>query len=147
MDHSYEFRSDAGVNLAGRVGVVVSQTLVFAKAGVGVAHAEDRFTFQGSGAVCISPSFDNTTCFSSVALGSATATIGRWSPSLLAGIGIEHNFGIFFIRAGAEIEGITGLKGFSLLSGPIATSGRFSVTASSEPFWTTRGTALVGFRF
>jgi hypothetical protein len=147
MDHSYEFRSDAGVNLGGRFGVVFNQTLVFAKAGVGIAHAEDRFTFQGSGAVCIGFAGNGIDCVRSVAIGSAATTLARWSPSLLAGVGIEHNFGIFFVRAGADIEAITGLKGFSLLSGPIPTSGRFSVNASSEPFWTTRGTALVGFRF
>jgi hypothetical protein len=149
VDYSYQFRSDTGVNLAARAGLVFGRTLVFTKLGFGVAHAEDRFSFQGSGPVCVTISFINgqNVCTATVPLGSAAFTIGRWSPSIVAGVGLEHNIGRFFVRAGAELEGITGLKGFSGLSVPLFPSGSASGSASSEPFWTTRGTALVGFRF
>jgi opacity protein-like surface antigen len=139
VDHNYQFRSDAGVSLAVRAGIVLDRTLIFGKLGVGIAHAEDRFSFQGSGIVCI-PSCSP--------IGSAELSVARWSPSLVAGVGLEHNIGRLFLRVGADLEGIYGLKGMSVTppSG-ISPGGNASGSASSEDFWTTRGTALVGFRF
>jgi hypothetical protein len=149
VDYSYQFRSDAGVNLAARAGLVFDRTLVFTKLGIGVAHAEDRFSFQGSGPLCVTTNFINgqNVCTATLPIGSAAFTIGRWSPSIVAGVGMEHNIGRFFLRAGAELEGITGLKGSSSLSVPLSPNGFASGFVSSEAFWTTRGTALVGFRF
>jgi hypothetical protein len=67
-------------------------------------------------------------------------------------VGIEHNIGRFFVRLGAELEGIYGLKVTSITVpatiDPRGTStSNVSESAFSEPFWTTRGTALVAFRF
>jgi opacity protein-like surface antigen len=155
IDHQYQFRSDSGVSLAARAGVVFNRTLVFGKLGVGVAHAEDRFSFQGSGTVCINRGFNPigpNPCIATAPIGSALLTIARWSPSVVAGVGIEHNIGRFFVRVGAELEGIYGLNGTSntvpATIDPHGTlTSNVSGSATSEAFWITRGTALVGFRF
>jgi hypothetical protein len=154
VDHSYQFRSDSGVSLAARAGVVLGQTLLFGKLGLGVAHADDRFFFHGSGSACVVEQFigNKLVCTAAAPMGSASLTIARWSPSVVAGVGMEHNIGRFFLRVGAELEGIYGLNGFSNTPpANIEPKGVFNNNAfgqaGSEAFWTTRGTALVGFRF
>ena len=128
---SYAFNVDSSVHAALRAGLAVNDTLLFAKAGAGIAHFSQTATSQGAATNCQTINF-NTNPISCVlrqpiVLGHALSQSG-WLPSLLFGLGIEHNFGPFFGRIEAEAE---------------ATS-RF--TTSPDLFWSARAMAAVGVR-
>jgi hypothetical protein len=150
---SYQYRSDAGINVAARAGVTFGDTLIFTKVGLGMARTEDRFRWEGRGIYCTRTEFVSgrgEVCTESASVPSAEISLARWSPSLLAGLGIEHNIGRLFVRGSAEMEGIKGIQSFSevtSLGGLGWASGGVTSNGQSDLYWTARAMGMVGFRF
>ncbi|HYM98759.1 MAG TPA: hypothetical protein VET25_03380, partial [Aestuariivirgaceae bacterium] len=147
INRSYEFRSDAGLHIAGRIGWVFDRTLVFSKFGVGISHTVDKFEFAGSGSFCVRPG-PGEGCNESVAIGSAIVDVARWSPSVVWGAGLEHNFDRFFVRADAELEAVSDRNINDSASLSLGSSSPATVSGNaSKAILTTRGSAKLGIRF
>lgn len=125
----WQFYSDASVHLSARAGLAISDTLIFAQAGVGAAHTKTQENFIGIGSICIQSTFVNGTfvCTATMPVPSSVSRNDEWSPSFNIGVGIEQNFGRWFARASGQAETV--------------------LYAATDPFWTVRAKGEVGFRF
>lgn len=125
----WQFYSDASAHVSARAGLAISDTLIFAQAGVGAAHTKTQRNAIGVGSVCLQSTFINgvLTCLSRLAVPSSVTRNDEWSPSFVVGVGAEQNFGRWFARASSQAETV--------------------LYAAADPFWTVRAKGEVGFRF
>lgn len=134
---SYEIKSDAGVHLSARIGATFENTLIFAKFGLGATHIVETLSRDGRGLLqCVPGPF--FTCIGVVSAGMplVAQSHSKWLPSGLFGLGIEQNFGSFFIRGQGELE-----------VAPLQRTGFAFGTVDSNLFWTVRATLALGMRF
>ncbi|CAN0006249.1 unnamed protein product, partial [Phaeothamnion confervicola] len=89
LNGSYRYRNDLGGHVAARLGFTMEETLIFGKVGIGWTRIVETYSYN------ISPLTD-----------SVSTTTTTWTPSVVFGLGIEHNFGRAFARLTAEIEAI-----------------------------------------
>lgn len=130
---SYEITSDMSAHLAGRIGLAIDDTLIYAKAGIGAAHLAEQSRIVAAGGRCAFTI--GGVCGQVDPLRSLSSSAAAWVPSILLGAGIEQNFGGFFARAGAEAEGAA-----------FTGTSRFGFT-TQDTYWTARALAMVGLRF
>jgi hypothetical protein len=125
------FNVDASVHAAIRTGLAFGETLAFVKAGAGMAHASEFARSNVNATRCDGFGFVGNTpvCSLRTPLPSVVSENQAWVPSVLFGLGIEHNFGPVFGRVEVEAEGIS----------------RFN--QNLDLYWTARAMALVGVRF
>jgi len=125
------FNVDASVHAAIRAGLAFGDTLIFAKAGAGMAHANEFARSQVNATFCQTSGFagNDFVCLQRSPLGSVSMSNQAWVPSILFGLGIEHNLGPVFGRVEVEAEGIS----------------RFNQTL--DWYWTARAMASVGVHF
>jgi hypothetical protein len=151
--YRYEFTNESGIHLAGRLGAVLGDTLIFGKLGAGASRVRDGFSANQAAAfrcsstalVQIGFNFVNT-CVGPTVGGVGTFTQTRWVPSLTFGGGAERNFGAFFVRGAVEAEMLT-QDTFSITQ-PTALGWSFTGSASSpNTQWTVRASAMAGVRF
>jgi hypothetical protein len=134
----YQIKNDAGLHVAGRIGMTFDQTLVFMRGGVGASHISERASFDARNFSSCTNFFNGVcTAFQSGIL--STGAKSNWIPSAIIGAGIEQNFGAFFVRAEGEIEAVALHQ--TLLGG----AGNAGTAA--EPYWFARVMASVGVRF
>jgi hypothetical protein len=140
---SYRYQDDLAAHVALRMGVTYGDSLIFAKAGVGVVRVTETFVSDTRGILFCDPKLFPIFGASCSPTGFGvlnSAKVATWLPSAIFGLGIEQNWGPFFGRLGVDFE---------------ATNHRS--TNGSVPFffnssvdqitWATRGTALIGVRF
>jgi opacity protein-like surface antigen len=163
---TYEIKSDAAVHLSGRIGATIDQTLVYGKIGFGLAHISERFTADDTGLFVCSPNANLFPCTTNRIFGGAGTVVSEnWVPSFVGGVGLEQNWGRFFVRLGAEAEAVR-LQDFSdsvrksagrLVSpsgedlgpfpgNPFSGNSVFG-SASSDAFWMVRASGMIGVRF
>lgn len=129
---SVSYNVDASVHAAIRAGLAFGDTLAFVKAGAGIAHTNQVTRSDLTGARCTAVGFVGgaTVCTQQSPLVSVLNENRSWVPSVLFGLGIEHNFGPVFGRIEAEAEAISHFN-----------------QAQQPWFWTARAMAAVGVRF
>jgi len=125
------FNVDSSVHAAIRAGLAFGDTLAFVKAGAGMAHANEFARSDVKGTRCDFSIFvvDRFVCGQRGTLASIVNENNAWLPSVLFGLGIEHNFGPVFGRIEVEAEGIS----------------RFN--QNLDLYWTARAMAAIGYRF
>jgi hypothetical protein len=129
----YQYKNEGGVQLAGRVGMSFADTMLFAKLGVGAARLTHQFVLNQTPQTPLQ--------FSLLPLASWAST-AIWTPTYVAGLGIEQNFGRVFIRLSGEMEYMN-----PQVTDGINVSGGFAGSATAnEPIWTARGLAMIGAR-
>jgi hypothetical protein len=144
--HRYKFDSDIGVHIAARAGLMRGDTLIYAKLGVGVVRMVDRFDLDDSRAL-FSPICCPSPAAPLVAGQRLSLSAETWAPSVLLGMGLEQDYGRFFARAGAEVEGIHGrMLVLTNQNGSVPPSFQGFASGTSDA-WVARATALVGLRF
>jgi hypothetical protein len=129
---SVSYNVDASVHAAIRAGLAFGNTLMFVKAGAGIAHVNQVTRSDLTGTRCDAIGFvgGNIVCTQRTPLVSIVNENRAWAPSVLFGVGIEHNFGPIFARIETEAEAVS----------------RFN--QAQEPwFWSARAMAAVGVRF
>jgi hypothetical protein len=131
--YSFESNSDAAVHLAARAGAVIANTLIFAKAGIGVSRINDTFGVDQTGARRCSSITVLSTCVSPVSGGAATHVMARWFPTVVLGVGAEQNFGAFFARLAAETETLP-QNTYSFTGQPTADGWSFSGSPTRRVF-------------
>jgi len=127
------FNVDASVHAALRAGLAIGDTLAFVKAGAGVAHFVQGAHSAQTGTICDAFGFNGFTsiCTNRSPLTPFSADTTAWRPSLLLGLGLEHNFGPVFVRGETEAEAVS----------------RNASTQQSDWLWTIRALAAIGVRF
>ena len=108
------FKLGADADLSFRPGLMLSDTFVFGRFGVGLQHAEQAYTHTSIVETCTSPQYDikNDPYSYSVTLVSCSASrkdattffdkVTMNFPYLVFGLGVEHDLGPVFLRVEAE---------------------------------------------
>jgi hypothetical protein len=125
------FNVDASLHASTRAGLAFGDTLAFVKAGAGMAHTNEFARSDVKATRCDFGVFVGNTfvCGQRSVLPSIVNENSAWLPSVLFGLGIEHNFGPVFGRIEIEAEGVS----------------RFNQTL--DWYRTARAMAAVGVRF
>jgi hypothetical protein len=137
---SYSYNNDAGIHASIRVGATFDDLLIFAKAGLGANRINESFTADERNV---------RQCFAGLSICGVLGTQGSlnavqttsWLPSAVFGVGVEKNWGPVFARLNADLEAFNHATSFAAALGVSGSS------TASQIMWTTRGTAMIGFRF
>jgi SOS-response transcriptional repressor LexA len=116
------FNVDASIHAAIRAGLAFGDTLAFVKAGAGIAHASEFTRSDVNGTRCDLSGFAGNTlvCVQRSQLPSPVSSNQAWVPSVLFGLGIEHNFGPIFGRVEVEAEGISRFNQNAIINSAVA---------------------------
>jgi hypothetical protein len=139
----YRYQGDLAAHAALRVGVNYGDSMVFAKAGIGVSRITETFVSDTTGIHYCDPALFpifGFSCSPSHFGGINSAKITTWVPSAIFGLGVEQNWGPLFGRLGVDFEATNHRR---------TTGDRALFFGSSvdQLTWTTRGTAMIGVRF
>ncbi|MDB5550648.1 MAG: hypothetical protein JWL86_632 [Rhizobium sp.] len=140
---SYEFRSDAAVHAAIRVGSTFDDLLIFAKAGIGAVRFKEALSYDErpiNVPLCGGGSFYPCLPVGSV-LTAGSFQSATWLPSAIFGVGAEKNWGPIFGRVGAEFEAVN-LQSTNIIAGHAS-----GYSSSPQITWASRGSAMIGYRF
>lgn len=129
--HRYRYSNDGAVHVSLRGGATFENTLIYAKAGVGVARLREEWEVN-----------DQVLLTNLTLPFVQNASKTTWVPSYLLGAGIEQNFAWAFARFAVEAEIINRqtTEGFD-------NGSSVGTAQGTKPFWTARATAQIGARF
>jgi hypothetical protein len=137
---TYNYKNDVGVHAAIRAGATFDDLLIYAKAGVGAARVRESFVADERALTFCT--FDPVTSTCVLMPGTLhSARTAAWLPSAVFGVGLEQNWGPVFGRLSADFEAFN--HSTTTITGPPL----FAGSSASQLMWSTRGTAMVGFRF
>ena len=118
ISNENRFKLGADVDLSFRPGLILSDTLLFGRFGIGLQHAEQVYSYTNGFEICTSPQYDVVSKSSADSSEYSVTVVGCSAsrkdvsttsdkvtmnfPYLVFGLGVEHDLGPVFLRVEAE---------------------------------------------